>query len=92
MMSMTLPMYMLAITPQNTSGHLRSRSGPGVTPWSIIAASIRARTLLVGMPSVRRGTKPPAVAALFAVSGPATPSMAPCPNSSGRLATRFSSA
>ena len=34
----------------------------------------------------------PPVAALFAASGPATPSMRPEPNSSGRLAKRFSRA
>ena len=43
-----------------------------------------------GTPSVRSGTRTPAVDALFAASGPATPSMAPCPNSSGCLLSRFS--
>src|SRR5690606_36402013 len=44
----------------------------------------------VGMPSVSSGTRTPAAAALFAASGPATPSMAPLPNSSGLLDRRFS--
>ena len=44
----------------------------------------------VGSPSVSSGTSTPAAAALFAASGPATPSIAPLPNSSGVLATAAS--
>ena len=44
----------------------------------------------VGMPRVSSGTSVPAALALFAASGPATPSMAPCPNSSGFLESRRS--
>ena len=44
----------------------------------------------VGRPSVSSGTSMPATAALLAASGPATPSIAPLPNSSGFLARRFS--
>src|SRR5215207_7085101 len=44
----------------------------------------------VGRPSVSRGTSTPAAEALLAASGPATPSMAPLPNSSGCLVSRFS--
>src|SRR4029434_10796906 len=44
------------------------------------------------MPSVSRGTNTPADDALFAASGPATPSIAPLPNSSGYLVSFFSSA
>src|SRR5436309_13050503 len=44
----------------------------------------------VGMPSVRRGTNAPADEALFVASGPATPSIAPLPNSSGCLLSFFS--
>src|SRR5215510_5353420 len=44
----------------------------------------------VGIPSVRRGTSTPVAAALFAASGPATPSMAHLPNSSGCLVSFFS--
>ena len=36
-----------------------------------------------GRPSVSSGTSTPAAEALLAASGPATPSMAPCPNRSG---------
>jgi hypothetical protein len=43
-----------------------------------------------GIPKARSGTKLPPVAALLAVSGPATPSMAPCPNVSGSLEIFFS--
>ena len=44
----------------------------------------------VGSPSVSSGTSVPENEALFAASGPATPSIAPLPNSSGRLLRRFS--
>ena len=37
----------------------------------------------VGRPSVNSGTKLPVLEALLAASGPATPSIAPFPNSSG---------
>ena len=40
-----------------------------------------AAVAVVGRPSVSSGTSTPAAAALFADSGPATPSMAPRPNS-----------
>ena len=43
-----------------------------------------------GMPKVSNGTNEPTEAALFADSGPATPSMAPLPNISGVLDSRFS--
>ena len=46
-------------------------------------ASITAAVADVGSPSVSSGTSDPAAEALFAASGPATPSIAPCPNSSG---------
>ncbi len=39
----------------------------------------------VGSPIVSSGTSTPAAAALLAASGPATPSIAPWPNSSGCL-------
>ncbi len=49
-----------------------------------------AAVAVVGRPSVRSGTSVPAAEALFEASGPATPSMAPWPNSSGFLAKVFS--
>jgi len=51
-----------------------------------------AMTTLEGMPRVKRGMKAPWAAELLAASGAATPSIAPLPNSSGCLETRFSMA
>ena len=51
----------------------------------MIAAIITAVIGLVGMPSAIIGTKAPVAAALLADSGPATPSIAPCPKRSGCL-------
>ena len=45
---------------------------------------------LAGIPSVSSGMNDDVAAALLAVSGAATPSMAPRPNRSGCLETRFS--
>ena len=47
---------------------------------------------VVGRPSASSGTSVPAAAALLAASGPATPSMAPWPNSLGSRASRRSTA
>ena len=44
----------------------------------------------VGSPSASSGTRTPAALALFAASGPATPSIAPFPNSSLCLDNFFS--
>jgi len=44
---------------------------------------ITAVVALPGIPSANVGTIAPPVAALFAVSAPAIPSIAPLPNSSG---------
>jgi hypothetical protein len=46
------------------------------------AASMIAAVAEVGMPSVSNGTSVPENDALLAASGPATPSIAPLPNSS----------
>jgi hypothetical protein len=51
-----------------------------------------AAVAVVGSPSVNSGTSVPAAEALLAAPGPATPSIAPLPNSSGFLAKRFFSA
>ena len=48
---------------------------------------VQMRSLI---PSVAKETSVPAAEALFAASGPATPSIAPLPNSSGCLASAFS--
>ena len=51
-----------------------------------------AEVAVTGRPSASSGTKVPAAEALLAASGPATPSIAPLPNSSRplRAAIRFS--
>ena len=46
----------------------------------------------VGSPSVSSGTSTPVTAELLVASGPATPSIAPLPNSSGCLLSFFSTA
>ena len=56
----------------------------------VIAPTISAMTAVGGMPSVNSGMNEVCAAALFADSGPATPSTAPLPNSLGRLDTFFS--
>ena len=56
------------------------------------APNISAIVALAGMPSVSSGMKDDVAAALFAVSGPATPSSAPLPKRSGCLARFFSMA
>ena len=55
-------------------------------------ALVREGTDPVAASKIVRGLKAPPAAALLAASGPATPSMAPCPNSSGCLVSFFSSA
>src|SRR3989304_6258370 len=47
---------------------------------------------LEGRPNVKSGIKAPELAALLADSGPATPSITPVPNFSGRFDTFFSKA
>lgn len=59
-------------------------------PYDWKAASITAAVAFVGRPIASIGTRVPAADALFAASGPATPSIAPLPNSSGCLVSRFS--
>jgi len=66
-----------------TSGAFISKSiGPGWILKFLIATNIIAAVAEVGRPSARSGTRTPAALALFAASGPATPSIAPFPNSS----------
>ena len=85
-------MYMLATSPQNTCGLSVSSSGPGCTPWMVSAESRIAVAGIDGMPSASSGIMAVPVVALLAVSGPATPAMAPLPNCSGCREKRFSSA
>ena len=81
--SMRFPRYMLVMTPQKRSGCSVIRVGPGCMPCIISAPRRMAITALAGIPNVNKGMKAPAVAALFADSGPATPAIAPFPNCSG---------
>ena len=59
--------------------------------WIVIAPTISAITAFGGMPSVRSGMNDVCAPALFALSGPATPSIAPLPNRDGSFAIFFSS-
>ena len=65
------------------SGWFFRRSGPSWTPFRTSALIMTAAALPPGMPSESRGTMEPPVAALFAVSEAAMPSMMPVPNFSG---------
>ena len=85
-------MYIELTTPQNSSGSLVDQLGPAVTPWISRAPKITAMVALAGMPSVSSGMNDDVAAALFAVSGAATPSTAPCPNRSGVFGRFFSMA
>ncbi len=87
---MTLPMYMLATSPQKSAGCSGMKSGPGLNPHSTSAASRMAVVPEPGMPSVKSGTSAPPVSELLAPSGAATPSMTPVPNCSRRGDTAFS--
>ena len=87
---MMLAMNRLAIRPHTRSGRSANNSGPGLRPYCWKPASIIAAVAEVGRPSVSSGTSVPAAEALLAASGPATPSIAPWPNSSGCLVSRFS--
>jgi len=76
-----LPTYSDAISV-HTSSELRSNSsGPGCRLKIWNAASMIAAVAEVGMPKVNSGTSVPLKDALFAASGPATPSIAPSPHS-----------
>ena len=90
--SMKLATSRLAIRPQTSSGLEVKSWAPGCRPNCWKPASMTAAVAEVGRPSVSSGTSVPAAEALLAASGPATPSMAPWPNSSGFSARRFSAA
>ena len=81
---------MLTTRPQNSSGCLAMICGPGWMPWIIRAPTSSAMIALGGMPSASIGMNPACAPALFAASGPATPSTAPCPKRDGSRASFFS--
>ena len=60
-------------------------------PWMVSAPSISAITAFGGRPRLISGMKQVCAAALFAASGPATPSGAPRPKRSGVRDSFFSS-
>ena len=88
--SIAFPMNMLAMTPQTKSGFWVNRIGPGVRPCMMNAPNRMAIVGELGMPNVSSGIMAPPQYELFAVSGPATPSMAPWPNFSGFFEIFFS--
>jgi hypothetical protein len=88
--SIRLPIHIDAIMPQNSSGCLVMTWGPGTMPWMVMAPTMSAITALGGMPSVSRGMNEVCAAALLALSGAATPWMAPRPKREGSLAIFFS--
>ena len=90
MTSIRLPSHIEAIMPQNSSGCLVITCGPGTMPWMVMAPTISAITALGGMPSVSSGMNEVCAAALLALSGAATPWMAPRPKRSGCFEMRFS--
>jgi len=67
---------------QTKSGSFSKSCGPGCRSKIWNAAMSTAAVAEVGIPMVSSGTSTPVNAALFAASGPATPSIAPWPNSS----------
>ena len=84
-----LPIHIEAMMPQKSAGSVLMTFGPGVIPCRMKAPTISAMTGWAGMPSVRSGMKEVCAAALLALSGPATPSIAPLPNSDLREPDRF---
>src|SRR5438067_13573066 len=90
--SIKLPTHIEAINPQNSDGFDVITCGPGWMLWIVIAPTMSAITAFSGMPRVSSGMNDDCAPALFADSGPATPWMAPRPNSLGSSATFFSTA
>src|SRR3990170_3303552 len=88
--SIEFPIHMLATNPQKRSGFCVITWGPGAIPWMVSAPRMSAITALAGMPSVSVGMNLHWASALFADSGPATPSMAPLPKRDGSFASFFS--
>src|SRR3954447_9579179 len=73
------------------AGAFSNSIGPGCRPWIMKAPRRMAAELDPGMPRLSSGTNAVAVTTLFAVSGAATPSGEPCPNSSGYFDQRLAS-
>ena len=74
--------YVTAIAvkgPKASSGLVRKRSGPTVTPWYCKTTSMIAAVAPPGMPITSNGTNVPDVTPLFADSGAISPSICPVP-------------
>ena len=74
-------MYIEMMTAQKICGSSVINLGPGLTFNAIKAPSKIAVVPDPGIPKVKRGTNDPVQAALFAVSGAASPFIDPLPNS-----------
>ena len=74
-------MYIEMMTAQKICGSSVINLGPGLTFNAIKAPSKIAVVPDPGIPNVKRGTNDPVQAALFAVSGAASPFIDPLPNS-----------
>ena len=79
------PTYKAATKPQTTSGLSKNSIGPAWISNIKKAPNITAVVADPGTPKANIGTKAPALAALFADSGPATPFISPFPKFSGFL-------
>ena len=79
--SIQLPIQKDAITPQKRLLSVDIIPGPGFMPCIINVANIKAITGVIGMPKLNMGMKLVCAPALLAASGPATPAIAPRPNS-----------
>ena len=89
---MTLPVYMLAMSPHTKSGLSLKSMGPGWRPQMINPPSMTAAVGDPGMPSVIIGSMAATPAAWAAVSGATMPSIVPLPKPSGCLENRLAKA
>ena len=89
---MTLPVYMLAMSPHTNSGFSLNSMGPGCRPQMMSPPSITAAVGEPGIPSVIMGRSDAPPAACAAVSGATTPSISPLPKRSGCFEKRLAKA
>ena len=87
--SITLPMYMLAMTAQTKSGFWTKSIGPGWRPYIISPPRSTAIDGAVGSPKEKSGTNPAVEVALFAASGAADPLDRPVAEPLGMLGEPF---
>src|SRR5512135_658465 len=82
----------IATTSYTNGGASVMMSGPGRTPWMIIAAISTAAGAEPGIASVSTGITAPGTHALSPVSAAIRPSIEPLPNFSGSLLARLAAA